>query len=123
MARERLPDERKGVTHRFRITDRNGDVTAGYLQTGEYESGALGELFIKVGKPGDETAVWDEVATMFSVALQYGVPLEVMCAKLRAKQFEPAGSTSNSDIPRCTSISDYIARYLTLRYSSAGATI
>lgn len=114
--KEKLPDVRNGITHRFRITDRNGKVTAGHIQTGEYEGGKIGELFLKVGKPGDDTAIYDQLAILFSVALQYGAPLENICSKLKNTQYEPSGSTSNPEIPRTTSPTDYIARYLLQKY-------
>lgn len=112
--KEKLPDERNGITHRFRITDRNGKVTDGYIQTGEFSDGRVGELFLKVGKPGDDTAIYDQLAIVFSVALQYGAPLENICGKLKGTKYEPAGSTSNPEIPRTTSPTDYIARLLLL---------
>ena len=116
--RKRLPDEREGVTHHFRISDRTGNITSGYIQTGVYENGKLGELFIKIGKPGDESAVWDQFAVLFSMGLQYGIAVETLCAKFIGTRFEPSGSCSNLDIPRCTSIADYIARFIMLKFGA-----
>ena len=114
--KERLPDEREGVTHHFCITDRDGRQTDGYIQVGLYEDGRPGELFVKVGKSGGEGAVWDQFAIAFSIALQYGAPLENLCAKFVNTNFEPSGHTSNKDIPRCTSVTDYLAKYLLKRF-------
>lgn len=119
MEKERLPDERTGVTHRFRITDKNNKITAGYIQTGTHPDGRLGEIFIRAGKPGHEMAWLDQFAICFSVALQSGVTLESLCSKFQNSQFEPCGSTSNPDIKRCTSLLDYLARFLLLKYGKA----
>lgn len=125
--KSRLPVDREGVTHRFRITSLGADgelvETNGYVQTGCYEDGRLGEIFIKIGKPGSEGAVWDQLAIVFSIALQHGVALEELCGKLRATRFEPSGATSNQDIPRCTSVSDYLARWLLGKYGKPVATV
>jgi len=51
-----------------------------------------------------------------SVALQYGVPLEVLCEKFVHTRFEPSGFTGNPEIPLATSIMDYIFQWLRLRF-------
>ena len=114
--KERLPDEREGVTHHFCITDRDGRQTDGYITIGLYEDGRPGELFLKTGKQGDQSAVWDFAVKMASAALQYGAPLENLCAKMIGAKYEPSGHTTNKDIPRCTSIEDYLGRYLMGRF-------
>lgn len=118
--KERLPDDRKGVTHHFSITDRDGVTIDGYLTVGLYENGQPGEIFIKVGKTGGEGAIFDELAKLFSVALQYGVPLENLCAKMVNTKYEPSGCTSNPKIPRTTSPTDYLARFLLAKYGRDG---
>ena len=53
----------------------------------------------------------DSVATLTSMALQYGVPLESLVKKFAYQRFEPSGFTKNPDIrnPRYTSRStDYV---------------
>lgn len=54
----------------------------------------------------------DSCATLFSLSLQYGVPLEKLVEKFKTQQFQPSGFTDNEDIRMCTSIVDYIARWL-----------
>ena len=34
------------------------------------------------------------------------------CDRFKGMRFEPMGGTSNPDIPECSSILDYVARYL-----------
>lgn len=138
--RERMPDLRSGVTHHFTIiakcnklkcvAGRVGDHPCtrcggtgvreidGYLTCNTYADGRLGEIFIKIGKVGDEQAIYEQWAISASVALQFGVPVEAYFRKFLATQFEPAGATKNKSIPRCTSVLDYVARYVLLKFCS-----
>ena len=51
-----------------------------------------------------------------SYSLQYGVPLRTLVDKFKGVHFEPAGFTSNPDIPQASSLVDYIFRWLELRF-------
>ena len=50
------------------------------------------------------------------MALQYGVPLQVLCDKFSHTRFEPSGFTGNPDIPIAKSITDYLFRWLALKF-------
>ena len=52
-------------------------------------------------------------------ALQYGVPLGELAPRLTSHQFPPAGPTSNPDIPTCSSLIDYVFRWLTREFGKA----
>jgi hypothetical protein len=120
--REKLEDIREGITHHFSVLALvNGEVEEidGYIQTGCYADGRLGEVFLKVGRAGDMFAMLDQWAIAFSIALQYGAPLEDLCRKFIGARFEPQGATRNPDIPRCTSLVDYAARWLLQKYGNA----
>jgi ribonucleoside-diphosphate reductase alpha chain len=54
----------------------------------------------------------DTVATLTSMALQYGVSLESLVKKFAYQRFEPSGFTKNTDIRNATSITDYVFRWL-----------
>jgi len=54
----------------------------------------------------------DAIGTCTSMALQYGVPLITLVDKFRHARFEPAGMTSNRDIPFAKSLIDYIFCWL-----------
>ena len=54
----------------------------------------------------------DVIGTCTSMALQYGVPLITLVDKFRHARFEPAGMTSNRDIPFAKSLIDYIFCWL-----------
>lgn len=112
MTRQRLPDERGSITHKFTIDNREG-----YLTVGLYEDGRPGELFIKFAKTGGrEGSLLDAWATMVSIALQSGVDVETVTSKFRGWRFEPAGLTSHPEIRMALSPLDYIARWLKIRF-------
>ncbi len=110
--RRRLADERRAITHKFSIAGHEG-----YLTVGLYEDGQPGEIFITMAKEGSVVSgLVDSIATLTSIALQYGVPLEVLCNKFSHTRFEPSGFTNNPQIPMAKSIMDYIFRWLQLRF-------
>jgi ribonucleoside-diphosphate reductase alpha chain len=110
--REFLPDERRSVTHKFRVGDQEG-----YLTVGLYPDGRPGELFVKMNKEGSTVSgLMDAVAKVASIALQFGVPLEVLAPKMRSTRFEPAGPTGNEEIPWATSVVDYVFHWLERKF-------
>lgn len=114
-ARRRLPDERQAVTHKFSIAGHEG-----YITVGLYEDATPGEVFITMSKEGSTiSGLMDSLATSISLALQYGVPLRVLCDKFSHTRYEPSGFTGNSEIPIAKSITDYIFRWLALRFVKA----
>ncbi len=91
----------------------------GYLTVGLYDDGQPGELFIRISKEGSTVAgMMEAFAIAVSVALQYGVPLKDLVNKFSHMRFEPAGFTSNQDVPMAKSIVDYIFRYLASKFLS-----
>ena len=107
-SRNRMPDTRVSLTHKFEIAGHEG-----YITVGLYESGQPGELFIQMAKEGSTIGgLMDTVATLTSLALQYGVPLESLVKKFAYQRFEPSGFTKNPDIRNATSITDYVFRWL-----------
>lgn len=112
--RRRLPDERKSVTHKFSVGGHEGYITAGM-----YEDGSPGEIFITQAKQGSVVSgLMDGFATAISMALQYGVPLNVLCNKFTNTRFEPQGFTNNKNIPIAKSILDYIFKWLATKFLS-----
>ena len=110
--RHKLPDEREAVTHKFSIAGHEG-----YLTVGLYESGQPGEIFLRMAKEGSTiSGLMDTIATMTSIALQYGVPLKTLVDKFSHTRFEPSGFTNNREIPIAKSMMDYVFRYLGLRF-------
>ncbi len=110
--RRRLPDTRASITHKFNIAGHEG-----YLTVGLYEDGMPGELFITMAKEGSTIGgLMDCVGTAVSVALQYGVPVESLVNKFTHQRFEPAGMTTNRDIPFAKSLVDYIFRWMGMQF-------
>lgn len=110
--RRRLPAERQAITHKFSIAGHEG-----YLTVGMYEDGSPGEIFVVMAKEGSViSGLMDSFATTVSLALQYGVPLNVLADKFSHTRFEPSGFTGNKDIPFAKSIMDYIFRWLSLKF-------
>lgn len=106
--RRRLPIECDSVRHKFEIAGHKG-----YIHTGFYEDGKVGEIFIRMSKEGSTiSGLMDTIATLTSIALQYGVPLEALVNKFSHVRFEPSGFTSNPNVPYAKSLTDYIFRYL-----------
>jgi ribonucleoside-diphosphate reductase alpha chain len=110
--RERLPDTRKSITHKFNVAGHEG-----YITVGLYDDGRPGELFITMAKEGSTIGgLMDCFGTAVSMSLQYGVPLEVYVSKFSHTRFEPMGHTKNPDIRIAKSIVDYIFRWLGITF-------
>ena len=113
--RRRLPQDCRSLRHKFDIAGHEG-----YIHVGQYEDGAPGELFIKIAKEGSTIAgLMDTIGILTSMALQYGVPLEVLVNKFSHVRFEPSGFTKNPEIPIAKSLIDYIFRFLGTRFLNA----
>jgi hypothetical protein len=125
--REKLPNDRKGTTLHFTILERfekpTGEIgvreVKGYLTTGEYEDGRLGEVFFKLGKPGSSEALLDQLGVASSMALQYGCGVDELFGKYVNTRFEPSGAVLGvGGVQRCTSVLDLAARWLIARYGA-----
>jgi ribonucleoside-diphosphate reductase alpha chain len=117
--RQRLPDERRSITHKFSVADQEG-----YITVGLYDDGRPGEIFVKINKEGSTVSgLMDTVALLTSVTLQYGVPIEDLARKLKNTRFEPYGRTTNPEIPWATSLVDYIFRWLELKFAPEAAAM
>ncbi|MEL6664141.1 MAG: TSCPD domain-containing protein, partial [Pseudomonadota bacterium] len=111
--RTRLPDRRKGYIQKSTV---GGHKV--YLHTGEFDDGALGEIFIDMHKEGAAfRSMMNNFAISVSLGLQYGVPLDEYVDAFVFTRFEPAGEvTGNDKITKATSILDYIFRELAVSY-------
>jgi ribonucleoside-diphosphate reductase alpha chain len=65
------------------------------------------------------SGLMDTIATLTSMSLQYGVPLDALVSKFGHVRFEPSGFTKNPEIPYAKSLTDYIFRFLGTRFMSA----
>ncbi|MGV8845367.1 vitamin B12-dependent ribonucleotide reductase [Tessaracoccus sp.] len=112
--RARLPKSRTSRTTSFSVSGAEG-----YMTSGAYDHGGIGEVFLKLGKQGSTlSGVMDAFSIAVSIGLQYGVPLESFVQKFTNLKFEPAGMTDDPDIRIAQSFMDYIFRRLALDYLS-----
>lgn len=110
--RKRLPKSRPSTTTSFSVGGAEG-----YMTSGAYADGTLGEVFLKLGKQGSTLAgVMDAFSIAVSIGLQYGVPLQTFVEKFTNLRFEPSGMTDDPDIRIAQSMMDYIFRRLALDY-------
>ncbi len=112
--RRRLPQDCRSLRHKFDIAGHEG-----YIHVGLYDDGSPGELFIKIAKEGSTIAgLMDTIGILTSMALQYGVPLDVLVSKFSHVRFEPSGFTKNPEIPIAKSLIDYVFRFLGAKFLS-----
>jgi len=112
--RRRLPQDCRSVRHKFNIAGHEG-----YIHVGLFDDGSPGELFIKIAKEGSTiSGLMDTIGILTSMALQYGVPLDVLVSKFSHVRFEPSGFTKNPEIPLAKSLIDYIFRFLGAKFLS-----
>ncbi|MBL8745361.1 MAG: hypothetical protein JNK58_03285 [Phycisphaerae bacterium] len=110
--RQVLPATRESITHKFSIGNHEG-----YLTVGFHEDGRPGEIFLKMSKEGSTISGMSQAfCRAFSLSLQHGLCVQDAAMRFRGMRFEPMGMTSNPDIPECSSIVDYIARFLELHF-------
>ncbi len=111
---ESLPAERDAIIHKFDIAGHKG-----YLTVGLRPDGTPCEIFLRMAKEGSfVSGLMDAFARAVSYNLQYGVPLSALVDKFSRTRFEPSGYTGNPEIPHADSITDYIFRWLELRFLS-----
>src|SRR3990167_5577388 len=113
--RRRLPADCRSIRHKFDVAGHEG-----YIHVGFFEDDTPGEIFIKMAKEGSTiSGLMDTIATLTSMSLQYGVPLDALVSKFSHVRFEPSGFTKNPEIPYAKSITDYIFRFLGVRFLAA----
>lgn len=121
MERIKLPKTRVGWTHKFTIysqaEDGSPDTREFYLTYNTYPDGKLGEVFLKPAQRGDAMA--DQWCRALSVLVQRGADVEELLRLFEHTKFLPAGMTDNPEIPFTSSLTDYVVKYLCLRFGSA----
>ncbi|OGZ04380.1 MAG: ribonucleoside-diphosphate reductase, adenosylcobalamin-dependent [Candidatus Lloydbacteria bacterium RIFCSPHIGHO2_01_FULL_41_20] len=111
--RIKLPDERPSITHKFNVGGFESYLTVGFYP----ETMKPGETFLVAAKEGSTiSGLFNTIATLISICLQSGVPLKTLVRKFKDVRFDPAGFTTNPDIPVAKSVTDYVFRYLGMKY-------
>ncbi|HEU0069439.1 MAG TPA: hypothetical protein VFQ26_09315 [Nitrospiraceae bacterium] len=109
-----LPNRRYPITQKLRIA---GQRTL-YLSVQDDEHPA--EIFLRL-KGSDCSSeligLYDVIARLISLAMQYGAPLEKVGDLLAGVKFAPCGPVSGHDrVKSCTSLPDLIGRHLLVEY-------
>jgi ribonucleotide reductase alpha subunit len=111
----KLETDRSAIVHKFEIAGHEG-----YLTVGMYEDGKPGEIFLKMAKEGSTmNGMADAIAISTSAALQWHCPIDDIVKKHIHNRYEPAGMTRNHQIPFAKSLTDYVFRYLGIRFGSS----
>jgi ribonucleoside-diphosphate reductase alpha chain len=111
--RRALPNRRTGYTQKAKLAGHSI-----FVRTGEYDDGALGEIFLDMHKEGAAfRSILNSFAIAVSLGLQYGVPLEEYVDAFTFTRFEPNGMVQGHDyIKMSTSVLDFIFRDLAISY-------
>lgn len=123
--RERLPDERDSKTKKFDMISFDGgghDVRA-YAIVGLYSDGRPGEIFLTLDKEAGSVAkgLADACATMASIALQHGAPIETIVSKIVGTRFDPGRAVDGDGASReVGSILDMVGRWLKKEFVKEG---
>ncbi len=113
-SRRLLPTRRNHITQKVKIA---GQRTL-YLSV--HDDAQPAEIFLRL-KGSDCSSeligLYDIIARLMSLALQYGAPLETVGDLLAGAKFEPCGPVSGPDrLKHCSSLPDLIGRHLLVEY-------
>lgn len=109
-----LPARRHHITQKVRVA---GQRT---LYISVHDDPHPAEVFLRLKGPdcsSELIGLYDVIARLVSVALQYGAPLEKLGDLLAGAKFEPCGPVSGHDrLKHCSSLPDLIGRHLLVEY-------
>ena len=114
--RRRPPDEVKTLRKKIKV-----GKFKGYVHVGLYEDGTPCEVFLSCKGGSPIHGLVDSWAIAFSFALQHRADLQTLCEKFMGMTFEPNGMTGYKDIPVCTSVVDYVVRWMWMRFGNKKA--
>jgi ribonucleoside-diphosphate reductase alpha chain len=102
-----------GTRYKAVLEAPEGDIDV-YLLINHYDdTHEPAEIFVTVSKQGSTLqGMMDGWATMASIALQYGVPVQMIVDKFKGQSFPPYGNYTHPEVGTCTSLLDLIARLL-----------
>jgi len=115
-----------GWTHKFTIGGIDCYLkigTVGFSEWFDYPHLSIGEicyLDLTISNRIEEMRAYEVLMELANVAIKNGSRVEDVAAVLRGHKFEPAGVTSNENIPMAASICDYIGRYLESKTKKEG---
>jgi ribonucleoside-diphosphate reductase alpha chain len=117
--RERLPDTRRGWTHKAVILWKGKRIKF-YITANHYPDGRPGEVFLEFDQSGSLLDGWaDSWSTSVSMLLQNQETLEALVNKFGRQRFDPQGMTENPKIPFVSSVPDYVMRWMEMQFGKA----
>ena len=113
-SRHLLPNRRNHTTQKLRVVDRREL----YISVHDDEQPA--EIFLRVKGldcSSELIGLYDVIARLMSLALQYGAPLETLGELLAEAKFAPCGPVvGHARLKHCSSLPDLIGRHLLVEY-------
>lgn len=113
-SRRSLPSHRNHVTQKVCIANQRT------LYISVHDDPSSAELFLRVKGAActpEIIGLYDVIARLVSVALQYGASLKKLGDLLTGAQFAPCGPVSGHDrVKHCSSVPDLIGRHLLVEY-------
>ena len=107
-----MPGQRPSVTKKIEMP-----TLEGYITVGTYDDGKPGEVFLTISKEGSMLCgLTDSFGILFSMALQYGCPVEKILDKLQGMSFEPQGWVPEGWF--ASSLMDYIAKWMRIHFAN-----
>lgn len=113
--RDRLPDRREGETYRLEHVWLAGSAREHLekflLTVGHYPDGRIGEVFIDYENNQLERniALGKDIATLMSIALQYGAPVEVLRDAMGRSEVNRMGATIEMPYSIIGTVLDHLA--------------
>jgi hypothetical protein len=109
-----LPARRNHITQKVKVAGRRT------LYLSVHDDAHPAEVFLRLKGTdcsSELIGLYDVIARLMSLALQYGAPLEKVGDLLAGAQFAPCGPVSGHDhLKHCTSLPDLIGRHLLVEY-------
>lgn len=112
--RKRLRDIQQLVTHKSSIGGHDATITVRLLDDGQ-----PGEIKIKLANQDSTISrLIDTIATLISLALQYGVSLDTVVHEIQHKRIPISGSPTASEFPTDLPLLDYVLSWLEQAFSA-----
>lgn len=104
MERKRFTENRHGIVRKVAVGGAEFYITVNKLP-----NGTAGEVFVKIAKCGSTVSgLMQALVTTLSIALQHGVPWEVLRSKYAGMRFEPRDDKYESLVDALAKVIDEI---------------
>lgn len=105
-----------GRVRHVKIQDPEGEMFDGYIVLAHYE-GHLSYVQVFSAKSGTVVhGLLNALSENINMHLDAGMPVPELVEMLEDQTFSPKGETDDPDVPRCTSVPNYIGQRIRLDY-------